>query len=368
VISSISNTGTLTLPTTTDTLVGRATTDTLSNKTLTSPIISTISNTGTLTLPTSTDTLVGRATTDSLTNKTFADDLVVTKTNVSPAYLKVQSSQSGQVRGAQFIDTGNAKTNWLIAAQNTTDNAFEINYAAAGSTSWQSTAPVVVNGSGNILISGTITSNSANGNFIRHTNTTNTSGFDVGLLGGSGSANAYVYNRSNAAIVFGTNNSESARIDSSGRLGVGLNTLAYRISAMAVSGSSNLLFLANSDYVSSSTGSGLGIATTANSGSTSTQINAFISGGASSGNLLLNAVGGKVGIGSTSAPASTLDVTGTASVSSDTTLGGKFIVTNGNAPATSTSTGTTGQIAWDSGFIYVCVATNSWKRVALTTF
>lgn len=40
VISSIVNTGTLTLPTSTDTLVGRATTDTLTNKTLTSPTIS----------------------------------------------------------------------------------------------------------------------------------------------------------------------------------------------------------------------------------------------------------------------------------------------------------------------------------------
>ena len=40
VISSIVNTGTLTLPTSTDTLVGRATTDTLTNKTLTAPVIS----------------------------------------------------------------------------------------------------------------------------------------------------------------------------------------------------------------------------------------------------------------------------------------------------------------------------------------
>jgi hypothetical protein len=46
-------------------------TQTLTNKTLTTPIISSISNTGALTLPTSTDTLVGRATTDTLTNKTF---------------------------------------------------------------------------------------------------------------------------------------------------------------------------------------------------------------------------------------------------------------------------------------------------------
>ena len=48
-----------------------STAQTLTNKTLTAPIISTISNTGTLTLPTSTDTIVGRATTDTLTNKTL---------------------------------------------------------------------------------------------------------------------------------------------------------------------------------------------------------------------------------------------------------------------------------------------------------
>jgi hypothetical protein len=41
VISTIVNTGTITLPTSTDTLVGRATTDTLTNKTLTSPVINT---------------------------------------------------------------------------------------------------------------------------------------------------------------------------------------------------------------------------------------------------------------------------------------------------------------------------------------
>lgn len=39
--------------------------------TLSAPVISTISNTGTLTLPTSTDTLVGKATTDTFTNKTY---------------------------------------------------------------------------------------------------------------------------------------------------------------------------------------------------------------------------------------------------------------------------------------------------------
>jgi hypothetical protein len=48
------------------------TTTTVAGLTLTSPVISTIVNTGTLTLPTSTDTLVGRATTDTLTNKSIS--------------------------------------------------------------------------------------------------------------------------------------------------------------------------------------------------------------------------------------------------------------------------------------------------------
>jgi hypothetical protein len=58
--------------------VGVTATQTLTNKTLTTPVISSISNTGTLTLPTSTDTLVGRATTDTLTNKTLTSPVLGT--------------------------------------------------------------------------------------------------------------------------------------------------------------------------------------------------------------------------------------------------------------------------------------------------
>lgn len=47
-------------------------TQTLTNKTLTAPVISSIVNSGTLTLPSTTDTLVGRATSDTLTNKTIS--------------------------------------------------------------------------------------------------------------------------------------------------------------------------------------------------------------------------------------------------------------------------------------------------------
>jgi hypothetical protein len=37
-------------------------------------------------------------------------------------------------------------------------------------------------------------------------------------------------------------------------------------------------------------------------------------------------------------------------------------------PATASSSGTAGDMAWDSGFVYVCTATNTWKRAALSTW
>ena len=55
-------------------------TQTLTNKTLTTPIITSISNSGTVTIPTGTDTLVGRATTDTLTNKTLTSPTINTAT------------------------------------------------------------------------------------------------------------------------------------------------------------------------------------------------------------------------------------------------------------------------------------------------
>jgi hypothetical protein len=38
------------------------------------------------------------------------------------------------------------------------------------------------------------------------------------------------------------------------------------------------------------------------------------------------------------------------------------------APATATSTGKAGQIAFDATHLYVCIATNTWIRAAFATF
>jgi hypothetical protein len=88
-------------------VVGTTDTQTLTNKTLTSPVIGTIVNTGTLTLPTSTDTLVGRATTDTLTNKTISADSNTLSGIAASSF--VLSNASGNIDGAaaqKAIPTG----------------------------------------------------------------------------------------------------------------------------------------------------------------------------------------------------------------------------------------------------------------------
>ena len=45
-----------------------------------------------------------------------------------------------------------------------------------------------------------------------------------------------------------------------------------------------------------------------------------------------------------------------------------IIITTSQTPASASAAGTQGEIAWDSDYIYVCIATNTWKRVALSTW
>jgi hypothetical protein len=70
--------------------------------------------------------------------------------------------------------------------------------------------------------------------------------------------------------------------------------------------------------------------------------------------LFVNASTSKVGIYQ-STPTTTLDVNGSFRVNSFT-------------PATSSSVGVAGQIAWDSSYVYVCTATNTWKRAGIASW
>jgi hypothetical protein len=106
--------------------------------------------------------------------------------------------------------------------------------------------------------------------------------FNIGLLGGTSSAEAYIYQRANGPLLLGTNNAERARIDSSGRLLIG---------------------------------------TTADIGGALFQVN-----------------------------------------------GDRIRVGTARTPASASAAGAAGEICWDANYVYVCTATNTWKRAALATW
>jgi len=71
----------------------------------------------------------------------------------------------------------------------------------------------------------------------------------------------------------------------------------------------------------------------------------------------------------TKSPTATLDVNGNANIRGNLTLTGTYLtISTSQTPSSSSAVGLPGQIAWDSGYVYVCVATNTWKRSALTTW
>jgi hypothetical protein len=109
----ITTTGTIAIDSTVATLTDS---QTLTNKTLTAPVISTISNTGTLTLPTSSDTLVGRATTDTLTNKTIntaSNTITVNEADISDLQSYITASSTDTLTNKTFDanGTGNSISN-----------------------------------------------------------------------------------------------------------------------------------------------------------------------------------------------------------------------------------------------------------------
>jgi hypothetical protein len=57
------------------------------------------------------------------------------------------------------------------------------------------------------------------------------------------------------------------------------------------------------------------------------------------------------------------------SISGTLTVDSDYInITTSKTPASAGDTGATGDVAWDSDYLYVCVATNTWKRTPITTW
>lgn len=55
---------------------------------------------------------------------------------------------------------------------------------------------------------------------------------------------------------------------------------------------------------------------------------------------------------------------GAGTFSALTCTGDVLRIQTAKTPASATAAGTTGQIAWDANYLYICVATDTWRRVA----
>ena len=161
------------------------TTQTLTNKTLTTPVISSITNnSNTLTLPTTADTIVGRATTDTLTNKTISGSSN-TLSNIGNSSL----SNSAVTVGTTSISLGGSATTIAGVSDLT---AGSINIAGNVIKSNDSTIVEIGGGdglsvAGNMTVTGNLTV-SGSTTTVSSTNTTLADQFIELGTGRSGSA------------------------------------------------------------------------------------------------------------------------------------------------------------------------------------
>lgn len=77
---------------------------------------------------------------------------------------------------------------------------------------------------------------------------------------------------------------------------------------------------------------------------------------------------GELWLDTSTTPAAVRVWSGTAWESLMSTIGDAIRIGLAKTPSSSSDTGSTGEIAWDNDYIYVCVATDTWKRVALSTW
>lgn len=189
-----------------------------------------------------------------------------------------------------------------------------------------------------------------------------TDGFDIGI---SAAASAFINQRESLPLNLGTNNATRLSISGGGLISV-------TSTQQSTTSSSGALVLS---------GGGLGVAGNINAGGT------FASNGFATIGSITNINFVQMGV-VTGSNRIGIAVRGNASQannlqewrnSTDTVLSSvspEGVITApqfrlsalNTAPASSGATGTTGEIRIDANFIYLCIATNTWRRAALSTW
>jgi hypothetical protein len=266
--------------------------------------------------------------------------------NIGGAVAQVQFSM-GASSGANFGQIGNTGTRWSLG-YGTTANTIGTEvlvWNSSGNVGIGTTSPsrplhVSSSGSEQVILSST--SGSLAGIFFEPNGTTYTPFF--GATGNS--------------LVSYTQGLERARIDGSGNLGLGTSSpLTNGYPALTVSSNTQAnLYFEDTGY--ESTGNGVGWFSWDN------------------GALAFSA-GSRSGTDTTgSSEYLRIDSSGRLLVGTSSQSGGSLLQINDNririatakTPASATDTGVAGEICWDANYVYVCTATNTWKRSAISTW
>ncbi len=169
----------------------------------------------------------------------------------------------------------------------------------------------------------------------------------------------------NSELSFGTSNNsagiERMRINAAGHVGIGITTpnVPLHIAGSAptiitednIGGAGNTAALR---IISSNNVNYIQTGTATTTGATADL--RFTSMGTTATYMTIKNTTGNIGIGTIN-PTNKLDVNGDS-----------IRVENSKTPASAIAPCNKGEIAWDANAVYVCVATNTWKKAALTTF
>jgi hypothetical protein len=182
-----------------------------------------------------------------------------------------------------------------------------------------------------------------------------------------GDPNTGIYNPAVDTLAFVEGGVEVMRIDSSGRVGIGTTGPNRKLEVSDASVDNFIRVNSN--------------------GATKTGIE-FASDGTVYSQLYFNNVApydfsllqqystGSLVLGTNNTERARIDSSGRLLVGTSSDSGGALFQVNGDrirvgtakTPASASATGTAGEIAWDANYIYVCTATNTWKRSAIATW